>query len=375
MFRCPRCDVPLEALRKQGLCIWACGACQGRLATVATLRRALDAAFVYRLWSTARVHAGESPLDCPGCRRKMRSSAAPHGEERLHLDACTGCQCVWFDAGEYEESPAKPAEPKPDDHALSPRARAAAAEFRVRQQHPGDASRDPDEVVLWRGLSGFGSPVATADDEAWSRPWTCWILAALCVLASLGFAALDAGGRDTLLCFLDAWGSSAHTLGAGRGQLATVLVDGAASFCLHASMLLLVVDLAALGTVVPAVEEALGRGRLLVLLFLGAVGGALASLHAPPLGAGAGITAALAWYALEFPRVRLALHPSGARWKRARPAAPTALAVAVLWCALQCGLALVLGEPRLVFACGAGLLAGLAWWGVPRALQLHGLDA
>ncbi|MBK7874570.1 MAG: rhomboid family intramembrane serine protease [Planctomycetes bacterium] len=372
MFRCPRCTTPLQPLRKQGLCIWGCAECDGRLATVATLRRTLEPGFVHRTWSYAREHREPSARMCPGCRSAMRSSAPDGADSALRLDVCVACQFVWFDARELDGAPKKRVQPPPDSPQLSPAAREAAARFDVELQRERAGPLEPDGELPWRGLEGFGSPRAPLHDAARTTPWLTWFLAAACLVVTAGFHLLSDGPRDELLETF-ASGSTWRLLRGGSAIFGYTLVDGAFSFALHLSIVALVVNVGALLAFLPAVEEALGRVRLLFLIYVASLAGlfveALAGVDPTfgPVGAGAGLAGALAWYALAYPHVRLSFGVGGANL------ASSARVVFAVFVALQVVLGFALRDPSLALAPIGGVVVGLAWWGVPRLAGLHGV--
>lgn len=372
MFRCPRCSTPLQPLRKQGLCIWACAECDGRLATVATLCRTLEPAFVHRTWSAARERGEPSARACPGCRSTMRSSAPDGADSALRLDVCVVCQLVWFDARELDSAPKKRVQPPTDPPQLSPAARAAAARFDVELQRERAGPLEPDGELPWRGLEGFGSPRAPLHDAARTTPWLTWFLAFACAAVTVGFQLLSSDGRSELLdTFTN--GSTWGSLYGASAHFGYTLVDGAFSFALHLSFVSLAVNLAALLAFLPAVEEALGRARLFLLIYVASLAGLLVEALAGvdptfgPVGAGAGLAGALAWFALAYPHVRLSIDVGGASL------ASSARVVFAAFVVLQIALGFALRDPSLALAPIGGVVVGLAWWGVPRVAGLHGV--
>jgi membrane associated rhomboid family serine protease len=254
----------------------------------------------------------------------------------VEIEACRRCQLLWFDRGEAPEPDARP----PREH--------------PKRVIPEWGMPDPDEIPseLWQIFYlRRGLPVEI--DSPWFPNVPFATAALTLVVIVVGFLSVGRPGwvwhygflpqmplRDagiTLFTYFFLHGGAWHL--AGNAYFLVVFGDN--------------------------VEEAAGRAGLLVLAFLGAAAGALfhAIFHALPLiGAGAGISALLAYYGLRFPRARI-----GWYWMNL-----PAWAFVVLWGAFQWLVASAQPE-GLWHASGAALLGGaavgVAFWALQRRMS------
>ena len=206
--------------------------------------------------------------------------------EGVTVETCRRCQLLWFDRGEVPE-------PLPREAPLSPE----AAEALVRFQGRGE-DEDDEAAALWQLANlGRGLPVKIGQASFTNVPLATAALTLVLVLVGLlgnshpdwvarfGFVPWqpfrDAG--ITLLTYFFLHGSAWHL--AANAYFLVVFGDN--------------------------VEEAAGPYGLVALSLLGAAAGALvyALFHPhgffPLIGAGAGISALLAYYALRFPKARI----------------------------------------------------------------------
>jgi membrane associated rhomboid family serine protease/Zn-finger nucleic acid-binding protein len=230
------------------------------------------------------------------------------GKHRLDLDVCPSCQAVWLDRAEFDAIPKgpSPASPAPVASAavdLSEAARQEAAIMEV-QSH---AAAESEEVAAdaspgdwWHWVPGvLGMPVEEAAPVRRERPWLTWSVAAFLVLVFL----VTSGSREELV---RQWGFVPAEWGR-HGGLTFVT-----SFFIHAGLFHLLSNLYFFLVFGDNVEDHLGP--LLFLLLLGAAQVVGLLLHAayepradlPCIGASAGISGVLAYYAVVFPRARLA---------------------------------------------------------------------
>ncbi|RME94682.1 MAG: rhomboid family intramembrane serine protease [Verrucomicrobia bacterium] len=223
-----------------------------------------------------------------------------------------------------------------------------------------EAAREPLELHAtdWRILPGLlGLPVE-ADAPALSCvPWATAGLAVAIVLAFL--ASLHAGLQETIRN----WGFVPDAMFRHLG--ATFVT----SFFLHGGWFHLGSNLWFLLVFGDNTEDALGRWRYLAMIAAGHLAGTVAELLVPGsgaiprVGASAGISAVVAFYALKFPHARLGMlfrYFYSLRWVTF-----SARTGFFLWVALQVvgavfefqGLG---GVAHLAHLGGAA--AGLAWW-------------
>jgi len=152
----------------------------------------------------------------------------------------------------------------------------------------------------WKQIAAFlGLPVEFDAPEEQQRPWTTWLLAAAVICASfLAFPHL----REVVQCF-------------GLIPAQATRLDGLTfitSFFLHAGIIHLAGNMYFLLAFGHAVENFLRPLRYLAVIALAAIIGDLAHIafdphsQIPCIGASGGIAGVITFYALNFPRMRLA---------------------------------------------------------------------
>lgn len=243
---------------------------------------------------------------CPSCDRIMRT-AKVHGN--LELDACSTCGLVWFDAGELGHLPA-PA-PLPVGHEMPPPkpdfAAIRQARFEAAERAP--IAPVPEAMVLEGGApdSGLGvlftllgMPLEENAPTRRSFFWATWLVLAGMVLTMLwGWGRLDA--------LAQAWGFlPADPFRQGGLTLLT-------SFFLHGGIWHAIGNGYFLFVFGDNVEDLLGMGPFLLLLFGAAVTGDAAHVllardaNVPCVGASGGIAGVMAFYAAAMPQARIRL--------------------------------------------------------------------
>jgi len=334
MLACPNCSRRLARRMTESGVLYACPGCGGVAAGIATLRRERVASeFIGRAWRIARDETVSQGRPCPHCGRPMAVVPADTGGLEVEFDICMRCACFWFDPGERGALPTTPpasiSEPE-----LTPQAREAAALVKVdeirKQYEESDGGGAPDES--WKWLPGIlGLPVECGVPAVGTRPWVTWGSVALCVVVFVG--ALVAGGVDALGDVIATWGfvpAEWHRL-AG----ATLV----SSFFLHAGVLHLMGNMYFLFIFGDNVEDTLGWRRYALLIAVAHLAGTVAHGLIDPrgavplVGASAGISGVIAYYAVAFPRARLGFF-FGFWWRFGWIRMP-AWAAFVIWIALQ----------------------------------------
>ncbi len=334
MFTCPRCKIPLHSAagpRGRYLC---CERCSGRSATVGLLRKALKREEINRVWGA--IERGERPAqrDCPSCRSPMQAVSIGLPGGPVELDGCRSCQRVWFDGGEFDRftprSPEQVVKPELPDEARRMLAQVELTRF--------DRSRERDEELQgvdegWKLVPGIlGLPVEAESHGHGIVPLATWGLSALILVLSL----LVLSMHDGLSQF--GW-IPAETARMGGLPLLS-------SFFVHADTWHLLGNLYFLIVFGNSVESLLGGARYLVLILVAHLAGLVGHLLLVPpddmirplVGASAGISGVLAYYACRLPHARiglLAIYAYRASWLRL-----PAWGAFVLWLLLQFYLAI-----------------------------------
>lgn len=305
MFACPSCETPLQRLRSPAGIYWTCPQCDARAMTLAGLRRRIARDAVNTLWQQARDGAREGSRACPACRHVMRDVPAATAEGTQRVDVCTVCQFTFFDPREFEALPAlAPPPAAPPETAMPMRARHQLAEAMLELDRNRRVDPSHDEAAPhhgWQYVVGLlGMPVEVEAAPIRRLPWATYVLSALVLAAALAsFGDLSRWVADWGLVPAD-W---------GRRAGATLMT----SFFLHGSVAHLLGNLYFLLILGDNVESHLGTHRFVgLLLFADLAGNALHILAdpgstVPCIGASGGISGVMAYYALQFPRARIAL--------------------------------------------------------------------
>jgi membrane associated rhomboid family serine protease len=301
-FLCPRCKVPLKEVRTSGGVLYGCDRCGGRAVTIELLRKRFTSESINPLWLHAMRGEGRIGLPCPSCLQPMIGVVLSDQSE-IKVDVCQHCYFIWFDAHEVDTLVPRRPEPVAAEPELPQRARemlAMAEVERLSKQAEGpDLDSAPPEES-WKQIAAFlGMPVEFDELEEQRKPWATWLLSAAIICASL-LAFLDL--REVVQRF-------------GLIPVQATRLDGltfVTSFFLHAGIIHLAGNMYFLLAFGHAVENFLRPLRYLALIALAALIGDLAHIaldprsQTPCIGASGGIAGVIMFYALNFPRMRLA---------------------------------------------------------------------
>lgn len=306
MNQCPSCRKKLIKTRIPTGIVYFCKQCKGSLVALPVLRRlGVPPLVLGEIWRRGREKDAKHPRSCPHCARPMPQTRVVIDAHSLVLDTCHGCMAVWFDTAEFQAIPHRPPKtPEQEEKSLSPEAREKLALWKLEQVKTDYQAADtgpPEEA--WKWLPAIlGMPVEINAPVLSHRPWRTWATVVLCILATapvLFTSPLAAVG------FFERWGFiPAQWYRYGGLTLIS-------SFFLHGGWFHLVGNMYFLVVFGDNVEDRLGGVSFILLLLAGHGVGMLAHAsfepnpHIPCVGASAGISAVLAFYAVTFPRVRL----------------------------------------------------------------------
>jgi membrane associated rhomboid family serine protease/Zn-finger nucleic acid-binding protein len=299
-FVCPRCKVPLKDIRTSGGVFYGCDICGGRAVTIELLRKRFTEESINPLWLHATRGEGGVGLPCASCQQPMISVPLSDQAE-IRVDVCRHCHFIWFDAHEVETL--VPRHPDPVAPELPQKAREVLAIAEVERLAKQAEGSDLDSVApeeSWKQIAGFlGMPVEFDAPEEERRPWATWLLSAAIICASLlAFLNLREVVRRFGLIPAEATRLGGFTF--------------VTSFFLHAGTVHLAGNMYFLLAFGHAVENFLRPLRYLALIALAAFIGDLAHIaldphsQTPCIGASGGIAGVITFYALNFPRIRLA---------------------------------------------------------------------
>jgi membrane associated rhomboid family serine protease/Zn-finger nucleic acid-binding protein len=358
---CPRCNVPLKEVRTSGAVLYSCDVCGDRAVTIELLRKRFTPESINPLWLHATRGEGRIGLPCPLCRQPTIGVALSDRAE-VNVDVCQHSHFIWFDA--HEADTLVPRQPEPVAPELPQKAREtlAIAEVERLSKHAEGSDLDsaaPEES--WKQIAAFlGLSVEFDAPQEQRKPWATWLLSAIIICASLfAFPHL----REVVQRF-------------GLIPAQATRLDGltfVTSFFLHAGIIHLAGNMYFLLAFGHAVENFLQPLRYLALIAVAAFIGDLAHIaldprsQTPCIGASGGIAGVITFYALNFPRMRLAFLMRWGfvwfRWIRL-----PAWFVFVLWILFQiigtleqkAGMSSVSSAAHLGGA-AVGLLAWLVW--------------
>ena len=301
-FVCPRCKVPLKEVRTSGGVLYACDGCGGRAVTIELLRKRFTPESINPLWLQAMRGEGRIGLPCPSCRQPMIGVALSDKTE-IDVDVCQHCHFIWFDS--HEVDTLVPRQPQPATVApeLPQKAREMLAIAEVERLSKLAEGQDLDSAApdeSWKQIAAFlGMPVEFDTPEDQRRPWVTWLLSAAIICVSLlAFRNL----REVVQRF-------------GLIPAEATRLDGltfVTSFFLHAGIIHLAGNMYFLLAFGHAVENFLRPLRYLALIAVAGFIGDVAHIaldprsQTPCIGASGGIAGVITFYALNFPRMRLA---------------------------------------------------------------------
>jgi membrane associated rhomboid family serine protease len=285
--------------------------------------------FMNQAWQRARAGEASSGRTCPHCRKAMALVEAQSPGLALELDVCLRCACIWFDPGEHARAPRAAPPPGPEVKELPPELRERLALARceqIRKEYAEKYGEDgPDSA--WQVVPAvFGFPVECGVPSPSLRPWVTWgVAAAAAALFLLSLLDLEA--------VVNEWGFTPAAWHR-RGGLTV-----ASSFFLHAGAWHLIGNMYFLLVFGDNVEDDLGKRRFALLLAASHVVGMIAHglwdprAGLPCVGASAGISGVIAYYAAAFPRARLGFMV--VYWFRAAWFHIPAAAAFALWMLIQ----------------------------------------
>ena len=305
---CPRCRSALRAKRTGVGIHYECSACGGRSVALSIARRKFDAGVLKNLWLSVKdappVRDREA-LDCPYCRSKMHPLALEDGTSGFQIDVCRPCQAIWLDATESERLPVREGGEKdhflPNGYAAAPDAKDSLHRARVEAIRAAESTgvpqrADPDSIID-AVMTYFGFPIEEDQPPRSGRHWVTWSLIAVCV----GVFLLEITGAQVGL--VEKFGYKPI-----YGALSPMLLT---AFFLHGGILHLLGNMWFLHMVGDNVESRLGPVRYFLLVMAATAAGALAhgllepQSRVPLIGASAGISGLMVYYALCWPKSRL----------------------------------------------------------------------
>lgn len=297
---CPACRIPLTEIRTGKGVLWHCAKCDGRAVGLALLRDTFTPESINPLWLHAIHNEGQPARPCASCGNAM-IEVALDGTSNIRVEVCRICEFVWFDAGETQTLKSRPLPKKPTPSPQAAREAIAIAKVKAMAEQARGSDFDseaPDE--WWKQIAAFvGMPVEFDASDSDRRPIVTWVLAGAIVTVSVhAFFHLQE--------IVQAFGLIPAQ--ATRLNGLTFLT----SFFLHAGVIHLVGNMYFLLVFGDDVEIFLRPPRYLMLIALAAFVGDLVHIASNPastipcIGASGGIAGVITFYALAFPKTKIA---------------------------------------------------------------------
>jgi len=302
---CPNCRSALRHTRTPYGYVHVCADCGGRSVTLPVLRRFGAArAWLNDLWQGSQEPGLKRQRRCPHCATRMREVRTRADGQPLTVEVCRPCMAIWFDPSEFEAVPAPESPERPVEDRMSPEARQKLAILQVKKMQ--ELADEEEEPMQPRHLlhAVLGIPAEMNEPARSGRPWMIWGVIAACSVYTalmLSTAAGVPGGPFRKWGFVPAqWDR--------MGGLTII-----SAFFLHGGWFHLLGNMGFLWVFGNNVEDRLGWARLAVLMGLAHVIGLV--VHAtftpnpnvPCVGASAGISGVVAFYAVIYPNVRLGI--------------------------------------------------------------------
>jgi len=294
-MNCVSCGQPLRRLASVlSVRAWICEKCRSVAAEMASLAASVPRERIVDLEKLRTAPDGDR--GCPKCSLVMQRGPVEGGFGRIDVDACRPCRIAWFDQGELRNlQTAMTTDPPAAMSKLSPAERSAWKFRRLREE----ARREDDESRA--AMLGLVLRIPMPEPLLGQvRPaFTVWGIAALVATASI--AALATGVYAAALRF----GLIPKDLSLGHSY--PLLTH----FFVHANVFHLAGNLAYFVVFGSRVEALVGPVRLVFILLVATIVGALAHAAAAPgssiplIGASGGISGVLAAYVALRPRSQI----------------------------------------------------------------------
>lgn len=285
IYQCPHCKHSLNLLMFQNTVFWHCPQCDGRICNMDYLRNYLEH------HSKSNWHIKEQATDnsrsCPVCHEQMFEITA---DGKPTLDICKQCQLVWFDPNEYERFSELP--PLPTEQSTPVKSGIEYDQSLAKLKRKTEWNHYPTAVFRILAI-GAGLPVEMQVDKFDRPPYITWSFMGIIIAVSVyAFQSSESFFQTYGLLPLDM----------GRMGGLTLI----SSFFLHGSVVHLIGNLYFFNLVGDNVEDDLGIWRYLLLILTAHIVGGLthalfdSRMEIPLIGASAGISGLMVYYALRF---------------------------------------------------------------------------
>lgn len=293
----------MKRARAKGGILWYCPYSRGRVLTVACAKKFLGADGTREIWVRSGLNKKPSEYKCPSCTKKMIAVKEPKWMAGVTVDVCRACHMIFIEPDEHNEVP-HPEDfiNEHGDSTVVGRTGEAAAEFFI--------SKDKHEADK-KALVGDGP-------EKYSREIMTYLLLPG-EMSEHGYARLGWISIAVMLLCVFVYSQSSEAIvqffgfipdkpfkNLGFNMLSTVFI--------HANLLHLIFNLYFFNMFSDDIEENLGPKKYLSFLFLAPIIAGIfmagfdsgASASKPHVGLSGLVMACMVYYALQFPKSRLA---------------------------------------------------------------------
>ena len=302
-YFCPNCDIELNSISSDNGMYYQCSKCKGKLvSTVSFKRQGLPNFSFNKMWTEARSQLQHLGKMCPSCNRAMAKIVTPF-EPNIELDICPTCMLFWFDEGEYEKIPFVKDENPSQKELEEEKIEMIYQKVRAKSILKGEIEYEPESIkvnnfppsFIVAVFSFLGLPYEAEKTVLENIPIVTWSFSLLCVIIYIIFIndryeSIDIMGFRPNLWYKD-FGITIFT-----------------SMLLHASFWHLLSNLYFLIIFGDDVEDMLGRGKYILLIFASHIFGLF--VHSvfghyksiPMVGASVAISGILGYYIVFFPK-------------------------------------------------------------------------
>lgn len=293
----------MKRAQAKGGVLWYCPYSRGRALTVACAKKFLGVDGTREIWVRSGLNKKASEYKCPSCTKNMIAVQEPKWMEGATIDVCRACHMFFIEPDEHNEVP-HPEDfiNQHGDSSVVARSGEAAAEYFVtKHKHDtekkalvgGAPEKYSREIITYIGLP------AEISDHGYARTgWISIIIMMVCALLYIqhSTAQVMAFGFIPAEPFKN-WGINIYS---------SVLV--------HGGLLHLLFNLYFFNMFSDDVEENLGPKKYLIFLLLAPLIAAIfmagfengKGATTPHVGLSGLVMACLVYYALQFPKSRLA---------------------------------------------------------------------
>lgn len=158
-MKCANCNTELERINTKNGFYYSCKLCDGKMVCIPVLKREhIDPDVLRQIHSKKQDSPTDFSKKCPQCQRPMKKLLISVDSQKMELEFCQPCFCIWFDTAEHENIPIKHDQKISSKlHPDSIKAMAMAdIEFLNIQREQKEREEESRKDQLWFALRLFG---------------------------------------------------------------------------------------------------------------------------------------------------------------------------------------------------------------------------